>query len=52
MFNKVLQCLVNRATIGIGDRAAADGLWERDHAAQIGDNAAGIGDIAARVIPC
>ena len=59
MFNKVSQCLANRATISIGDRAVADGLRDRDNAARIGDNFAEIGnnatvisDIAARVIQC
>ena len=42
MFNNVLRCLVSRASIGIG---TADPLRDRD-------NAAGIGDIAAKVIPC
>ena len=38
-------CFYNgRATIGIGDRAAADCLRGRDNAAGIGDNIAGIGD--------
>ena len=41
MFNNILQCLVRRATIGIGDRAAADRLRDRDNLAGIGDNAAG-----------
>ena len=43
----------------IGDRAAADCLRDRYNVAGIGDNsaeisgdAAGIGDIAAKVIPC
>ena len=32
MFNIVLRCLVSRATIGIGDRAAANRLRDRDNA--------------------
>ena len=43
----------------IGDRAAADRLRDRgdvtgivDNNAEIGDDAAGIVDIAAKVIPC
>ena len=59
MFNNVLRCLVSRAKIGIGDRAAADRLRYRDNAAGIGNNSAEIGDdttgifdIAAKVIPC
>ena len=43
----------------IGDRAAADRLMDRDNAAgiranaaEIGDDAAGIIDITAKVIPC
>ena len=65
MFNNVL-CLASRATIGIGARAAADHLRDRDNAAGIGDNsaeisdnsaeigdgAAGNVDIAVNVIPC
>ena len=59
MFNNVLPCLVSRAKIGIGDRAAADRLRDRDNAAgisdnsaEIGDDAAGIVDTTAKVIPC
>ena len=59
VFHDVLQCLVSRATIVIGDHAAADRLRDRDNTAGIGDNtaeidddAAGIVDIAANVIPC
>ena len=43
----------------IGDCAAADRLWDRDNAAgisnnctEIGDDAAGIVDIAVKAIPC
>ena len=58
MFNNVLWCLVSRTTIG--DRAATDRLRDRDNAAgigddsaeEIGDDAAGIIDIAAKVILC
>ena len=66
MFYYVLRCLVSRATIGIGDRAAADRLRDCDNATGIGDDCAEIGDdakeigddaagivaIAAKVIPC
>ena len=66
MFNNVLWCLASRATIGIGDCAAADRLRDRDKAGGIGansaeisnnseeidDGAAGIVDIAVNVIPC
>ena len=59
MFNNILRCLVSRATIAIGDRAAADRLRDRDNAAGIGDNfaeidddATGIVDISAELIPC
>ena len=54
MFN-VLGCLVSRETIGIAPLVtarAADRLRERDNTAGIGDNSAGIVDIAAKVIPC
>ena len=55
VFHDVLLCLtmfydVRHATIG--DRVAADRLRDRDNAAEIGDGAAGIVDIAANVIPC
>ena len=59
MFNNVLRCLGSRATIGIDARAAADRLRDRDNAAGIGDNSTEIGndaamivDITAKVIPC
>ena len=39
MFNNVLQCLVSRAKIGIGDR-----LRDRDNAAGIGDNSEEVSD--------
>ena len=45
MFNNVLQCLVSRATIGI-----ASGIG--DNSAEIGNDAAGIVDITAKVIQC
>ena len=46
----VLQCLVSRATIGIGDHAAADRLRDRDNTAGIGDNSAEIVDDAATIL--
>ena len=52
MFNNVLRCLVSRPTIGIADHAATDRLRDRDNSAEISDAAAGIVDIAAKVIPC
>ena len=52
VFYYVLQCLVSRATIGIAASATADHLWGHDNAAGIGDDVAGIVDIAAKVIPC
>ena len=36
----------------IVDRAAADRLRDRDNSVEIGDDALGIVDIAAKVIPC
>ena len=56
----------NDWNLRIGDRTAADRLWDRDNAAgigansakigdnsaEIGDDATGIVDIAAKVIPC
>ena len=59
MFNHVLRCLVSRATIGIAASATADLLRDRDNvagisddSAEIGDDATGIVDIAAKVTPC
>ena len=59
IFNNVLWCLVSRATIIIATSAAADHLRDRENATGIGDNSAEIGndatgiiDIAAKVIPC
>ena len=56
MFNNVLRCLVSRATIIIAASAAADRLRNRnaagiDNSIGTGDDAAGIVDIAAKVIP-
>ena len=60
MFN-ILRCLVSHATIGIAASAtarAADHLRDRDttgighNSAEIGEDTAGIVDIAAKVIPC
>ena len=58
-YNYVLQCLVSRATIGIGNPAATYHLRDHDYAAgignnstELGDDTAGIVDIAAKVIPC
>ena len=45
VFHVVLLCLASRTTIGVAASAAADRLMDRD-------NAAGIVDIAANVIPC
>ena len=59
MFNNVLQCLVSHATIGIIASATVDHFRDRDNVAGIGDNSAESGDdatgivnIAAKVIPC
>ena len=52
IFNNVFQCLVSCATIGIRDRAATDRLRGRQNSAEIGDEAAGIINITAKVIPC
>ena len=59
MFNNVLRCLVSCATVGIADCMAADRLRDYDNAAgisassaEVGDDATGIVDIAAKVIPC
>ena len=59
MFNNVLQCLASNATIGIAASATADRLRDRNNSAGIGDNsgeigndAAGIVNIAVKVIPC
>ena len=59
MFNNVLRCLASRATIGIATLATADRLRDHDNAAgtgynyaEIGNDAAGIVDIAAKLIPC
>ena len=50
---------LSRSTIGIATAATADRLRDHDkgagignNLAEIGDNAAGIVDIAAKVIPC
>ena len=59
MFHYVLQCLVSCATIGIVDCVAANCLWDSVNATGIGDNyaeignkAAGISGIAAKMILC
>ena len=59
MFNNVLWCLASRATNRGATSAAADRLRDRgnvavigDNSKEIGDDAAGIVDIAANVIPC
>ena len=57
VFHDVLRCLVSRATIGIAaarrDRENAAGIGDNSAvSAEIGDDAAGIVDIAAKVIPC
>ena len=65
VFHDVLLCLTmfseprNDRQRRIGDRSAANRLRHRDNAAgignnftEIGDDAAGIIDIAAKVIPC
>ena len=51
MFNNILQCLASRPTISIAACAAADRLWDRYNSTEIGDDAAGIVDITAKVIP-
>ena len=51
MVNNVL-CLASRATIGITASATADRLRDRNNSAEIGDDATGIVDIAAKMIPC
>ena len=48
MFN-ILRCLVSCSTIGIGDRATADRLRDRDTAAGIGDNSTEIGDNSTEI---
>ena len=50
MFDNVLRCLVSHVTIG--DCVAADHLRDRDNSAEIGNNAAWIGDITSKVITC
>ena len=59
MFNNVLLCLVSRATIGIAASATADRLRDHenvrgisDNSSEIGDEAALIVDIAAKVTAC
>ena len=59
MFNKILRCLVSRATIDIATSATAYCLKDRNNATGIGDNSAEIRDdaagninIAAKVILC
>ena len=59
MFKNVLQCLVSRATISIAASVTADCLRDHgntagigDSSAEIGDDAEGIVDIAAKEIPC
>ena len=62
VFQDVLLCFTmfsesrNDRQLRIGDRTAADRLRDRDNAAgisaEIGDDTAGIIDIAAKVIPC
>ena len=49
MFYYVLWCLASRATIGIGDRADANRLRDRDNLTGIGDNSAEIGDNSAEI---
>ena len=44
MFYDVYRVAQQSATIGIADRVATDCLRDRDNAARIGYNAAGIGD--------
>ena len=50
MFNNILGCLVSLATIGIYASAAADRVRDRNNAARIGNDTAGIVAIAAKVI--
>ena len=50
MLNNVLRCLVSRATIGIGDRVAADRLRGCDNAAGIGDDSAEIGNNSTEIV--
>ena len=58
VFHDVLLCFMlfskplNDRRRRISDRAAADHLRDRNNAAEIGDGAAWIVDIAANVIPC
>ena len=57
MFYYVLQCFMlsesrNDRRRRIGARAAVDRLRDRDNSAEICDGAAGIVDIAAKVISC
>ena len=52
MINNVLQCLVSRATIGIAALVPRIASGIGDNSAEIGYDAIGIVDIAAKVIPC